>query len=88
MNLQSGKGTIQVVVRDSGGRPVPNAEVTLVMVDRAVLDLKPYDLQVWPCSPLLPSRPCADDCHLTLNGLLAQHQLTGNCWSTVEALPN
>eukprot|EP00775_Hariotina_reticulata_P009083 gene9083-9253_t len=42
---QSGKGTIQVVVRDSEGRPVPNAEVTLVVVDKAVLDLKPYDLQ-------------------------------------------
>lgn len=44
--LQSGKGTIRVTVRDAARQPVPNAEVTLLVVDKAILDLMPYDLQV------------------------------------------
>jgi len=29
-----------------GGKPVPNAEVTFIAVDEAILDMLPYDLQV------------------------------------------
>jgi hypothetical protein len=44
--LQSGKGVIKVSVKDASGGAVPGAEVTLLVVDKAVLDLMPYALQV------------------------------------------
>lgn len=43
---QSRQGSISVSVRDASGAPVPSAEVTIVVVDKAVLDLMPYALQV------------------------------------------
>ncbi|KIZ04279.1 hypothetical protein MNEG_3680 [Monoraphidium neglectum] len=36
---------IAVKVTDKDGRPVAGAQVTLVIVDKAILDLKPYELQ-------------------------------------------
>jgi uncharacterized protein YfaS (alpha-2-macroglobulin family) len=41
-----GKSSITVKVADAGGAPAPNAEVTLIAVDKAVLDLMPYPIQV------------------------------------------
>eukprot|EP00879_Flechtneria_rotunda_P001797 GHRR01001961.1.p1 GENE.GHRR01001961.1~~GHRR01001961.1.p1 ORF type:complete len:2104 (+),score=689.06 GHRR01001961.1:216-6527(+) len=42
---KSDKGSITVDVRDAGGKPMPGAEVTLLVVDKAFLDLMPYALQ-------------------------------------------
>ncbi|WIA22673.1 hypothetical protein OEZ86_009641 [Tetradesmus obliquus] len=42
---KSGKGAIKVSVKDSAGAAVPGAEVTLLVVDKAILDLMPYALQ-------------------------------------------
>jgi hypothetical protein len=44
--MQSGKGVIKVSVKDAAGAAVPGAEVTLLVVDKAILDLMPYALQV------------------------------------------
>jgi len=43
---QSRQGSITVSVKDASGAAVASAEVTLVVVDKAVLDLMPYELQV------------------------------------------
>jgi hypothetical protein len=48
--LQSGKGSIKVSVKTASGAAVPGAEVTLLVVDKAILDLMPYALQV-RCEP-------------------------------------
>jgi hypothetical protein len=48
--LQSGKGVIKVAVKTASGAAVPGAEVTLLVVDKAILDLMPYALQV-RCEP-------------------------------------
>jgi hypothetical protein len=50
---QSKQGSITVSVKDAAGAAVSGAEVTLMVVDKAVLDLMPYELQVglrlcWP----------------------------------------
>ncbi|KAF8063719.1 hypothetical protein HT031_003574 [Scenedesmus sp. PABB004] len=42
---KSGRAELSVRVRDAAGRPVAGAEVTLLVVDRAILDLVPYPLQ-------------------------------------------
>lgn len=46
---QSKQGSISVSVKDGKGAAVANAEVTLLVVDKAVLDLMPYELQVRVC---------------------------------------
>jgi hypothetical protein len=43
---QSNDGHIDVSVKDAAGAAAPGAEVTLMVVDRATLDLLPYGLQV------------------------------------------
>jgi hypothetical protein len=43
---QSKQGSITVSVKDAAGAAVSGAEVTLMVVDKAVLDLMPYELQV------------------------------------------
>lgn len=43
---QSKQGSISVSVKDASGAAVANAEVTLMVVDKAILDLMPYELQV------------------------------------------
>ena len=46
MRLQSGRGSVKVSVKDAAGAAVPGAEVTLLVVEKAILDLMPYELQV------------------------------------------
>jgi hypothetical protein len=43
---QSKQGSIRVAVKDTSGAAVADAEVTLIVVDTAILDLMPYELQV------------------------------------------
>lgn len=44
--LQTGKGSIYVTVKDNSGKAAAGAEVTVLVVDKAFLDLMPYPLQV------------------------------------------
>jgi hypothetical protein len=64
---QSKQGSISVSVKDASGAAVADAEVTLMVVDTAILDLMPYELQVRvvesalrlmgvPCLTSLPSQ--------------------------------
>lgn len=46
MRMQTGKVSINVSVKDDAGAAVPEAEVTVLVVDKAFLDLMPYQLQV------------------------------------------
>jgi hypothetical protein len=45
MLMQGRNGTVSVRVRSKDGSPVAGAEVTLLVVNKAVLDLLPYPLQ-------------------------------------------
>jgi hypothetical protein len=67
-----GSTTIDVALRDAGGRPVVGGEVAVAVVDEAVLALSGYR---WP-DPLevfYPPRPAgADDAHLRASVVLAE----------------
>jgi hypothetical protein len=55
---QSKQGSISVSVKDGKGAAVANAEVTVLVVDKAVLDLMPYELQVGFCVSGFPQFIC------------------------------
>jgi uncharacterized protein YfaS (alpha-2-macroglobulin family) len=74
-----GKTTVDVVVRDAAGAPVPDAELAVVMVDEAVLALTGYQI-VDPMSVFYTDRsPDVTDTHLRSSLLLARPEdLTAN----------
>ncbi|HID52149.1 MAG TPA: hypothetical protein EYP41_08935, partial [Anaerolineae bacterium] len=64
-----GETTVDVTVTDANGRPVPNAEITLVVVDEAVLALTNYQLAD-PLNVFYQLRPSLTDAVYGRNSII------------------